>query len=285
MPFFFDYHHLIVNSLINKGYRVSLYELNNINTKDLENIRLINLQSSFNYVLCLGKSNELVLSSLRKILTSAYFVFYNWDDLSSIPSVVEIYKYFDKCCTYSLYDSQNDSNLKFIPFFYLIKKDEEKKYDVSFVGTWHSKRINKLNEINSKYPMLNTYFRLYKPMAYYLLKPKYMQYFFNGLLSVKKIDYVKLIDIFSLSKCVLDLPSPHQKTPTTRVIESLATNTKIISTCKEIKDYEYYDPENIQIIDSFGDMDISWINKPFKRMQKDILNNYSLDRWIDKVLS
>lgn len=92
--------------------------------------------------------------------------------------------------------------------------------------------------------------------------------------------------IYSKSKACIELPSLHQTAPTTRAIECLGTKTKIITTCTQIQDYDFYNPNNILIVNrNTINIDMDWLNSPYQELKEKIVSHYSLDAWFNKIFT
>ena len=79
------------------------------------------------------------------------------------------------------------------------------------------------------------------------------------------------LDILKKSKAVIDCPIPNQNGLTMRTFEALALNTKLITTNKNIKEYEFYTENNIYVVDDETEaIPTDFFIKPFD-------NNYRLD--------
>jgi hypothetical protein len=87
----------------------------------------------------------------------------------------------------------------------------------------------------------------------------------------------------------LDIPEAEQTNITTRPIESLATETKIITTNTYIKRYDFYHEDNIFIIDDqIRRVDISelekWLSKPYVKIDSSIIDNYSIKTFCNEIV-
>lgn len=286
-PFFFSYHEHIKFALEKVGYKVDMINKDAFTKQTLEAILKSNQINNYEYVLCLGGGliDSIYLKGIKEKLINAFFVFYNWDDVKSYPDVQQKYTLFDKCYTYSLYESGRNTQLIYQPFFFINNLELKKIYDVAFIGTAHSDRISTLREFKAQNKNLNLFIHLYKPLAYYLIKPLYLKAFKDDLLTTKSLSYDKTIRVFSQSKALLELPIAYQQSPTTRSIESLGTRTKVITSCSEIKNYNYYNENNFFIIDRQNmKIDNDWLEVPYKNIDSELLNQYTIDYWIMKIL-
>ena len=88
------------------------------------------------------------------------------------------------------------------------------------------------------------------------------------------------------SICFLDFPKDGQTGLTMRTIESMGVHTKLITTNKEILNYDFYNPNNIYILD-LDDMrlpDNSFFNTKYEEINENIFNKYNIETWMDELL-
>ena len=70
-----------------------------------------------------------------------------------------------------------------------------------------------------------------------------------------------------------------------RTIEMIGMHKKLITTNQAIKKYDFYNPDNIAVIDR-NDIAIpeGFLDKPYSEIEDAIYNRYSLESWIIDVL-
>ena len=222
---------------------------------------------------------------MKKINSDAKWVSYQWDDIENCKEFLNFSGYFDKIFTYSLEDSKKYGFI-YKPFFFSYKKDNLKKeFDVSFIGTAHSDRLEIVNKIlpQLKSNKIKSYFRVYISKEKYLKKLLWLKKEKNIYITEPK-PYKEVIEIFSKSKVILEIQHPKQKTITTRSIEALGTKTKVITTVEDIKNQDFYSEDNFFVIDRKNpSIPINWINKPFKETSEKVLEKYELKNWIGDI--
>lgn len=88
------------------------------------------------------------------------------------------------------------------------------------------------------------------------------------------------------SKIVLDVQHPKQTGLTMRTIEMIGMNKKLITTNATIKYYDFYNPNNISIVDRYNvQIDADFLNKKYEPLEEGLYEKYSLQSWIFEVLS
>lgn len=87
------------------------------------------------------------------------------------------------------------------------------------------------------------------------------------------------------SKIFLDLIRKDHNGLSFRIFESLAMQRKIITTNVTIKEYDFYNPNNILILDENRQINISqeFLNTPYEPLNDDIYNKYTIENWVNTV--
>ena len=88
------------------------------------------------------------------------------------------------------------------------------------------------------------------------------------------------------SMAMLELRQKKQGGLSFRAIEALGMKKKLITTCMEIKEYDFYDENNILVISEDNPIiDVDFFKTPYKEIDKKTYEKYSLDSWVRQVLS
>jgi len=91
------------------------------------------------------------------------------------------------------------------------------------------------------------------------------------------------MQIVKHSKCVLDSPQDNQDGATIRVIESLAAKVKLITTNKDLVNYDFYNPKNIYIYDGEFDFENEFFKEPYCDVDEKIYEKYSLRGFLKQI--
>ena len=233
------------------------------------------------------------LTKIKELQTNAQFILYMWDSFKNKNSFNTI-KLFDKIFSFDSRDVEKYS-LHFLPLFY--SKEYKKKehlsnyrYDLSFVATAHSDRYKISKQIKNLIAenKLSVYYYFYLPsiIIYFIRKLFIPKYTYGKLseFSFSSLSQDKIIDVFDNSKVVLDINHPSQFGLTMRTIECLGAAKKLITTNKNIKDYDFYNPNNILIIDRENiNIDMSFFEKEYEGLSSEIYEKYSLNSWLKNI--
>lgn len=85
---------------------------------------------------------------------------------------------------------------------------------------------------------------------------------------------------------MLDVNPPYQVSLSTRAYEAIASRRKYITTNKHIMDYEFYDPNNILIIDIDNPViPKKFIQTPFNSVSEEVLYKYSVAGLVDDLFN
>lgn len=102
----------------------------------------------------------------------------------------------------------------------------------------------------------------------------------SGLNQIEYDDYLKVI---KSSKAVVDLVSKSNYGMTLRPLEALFAERKLITNYNDIKNEEYYHPDNIFLIGE--DTDISaFMDIPYRKIDESIVEKYNVDYLIRHIM-
>lgn len=264
---------------INEKYFKDLFD--KIKNKKYDYIFIINAASFPEFFLEDVANN---FKDIKKIL-------YCWDSISTFAQVENYFKYFDKVYSFDSNDTLNNNNLEFLPLFYCddlySNKNINYRYDFSFIGFGHTKRYNFIKQIK-KYAdnnSLSYYFNLYLPSYFHYIVGKYIKKNFRD---AKKSDFIfrsvsqeVIKDITNNSKIVIDLELSNQSGLTMRTIESLGMRKKLITTNKNIIEYDFYNENNILIVDKDNPIiPKEFILNKYSELPQEIYYKYTLTNWL-----
>ena len=313
-PDFFNYSSIIKNKLIEKGYEVDWFDdrpSTNIIDKCLLRVnrnilkrkikryfynRIYKAMEEKNYdivFVILGQSfNQEMFNDLRKINPNAKYVLYLWDAVKNFPHIEDLSKAFDKVYSFDSYDCEK-YGYKFLPLFYTEEKksDLDIIYDVTFIGTIKKGKLtlfNKLRkELDNKYEKNYFYLYLQSKLVFFYNKLKNNEFKGAKIKDFKydRLNYLKNNEITLQSKIILDIPMANQNGLSMRTFECLGYHKKIITTNKNVINYDFYRPENVYYYDGENiDFDNVFFKSEYLEIDEKILKKYSLDTWVDKLL-
>jgi hypothetical protein len=232
------------------------------------------------------------LERIKELNPEMEMIYYNFDPLTEYPNLISNLKYFDKKFTFERKDTVT-FGLDFRPLFYLDEyKDLEQSsldYDIVFIGSAHTDRYLVGENVKAEADGLNlrTFFYYYAmgKTAFRMkqLFDKNLKYFDSEKLSFEKLSHQQIKEYYKRTKSVLDINKPFQYGLTIRTFEVLAAGRKLITTNPDIKNYPFYNPNNILVIDR-ENIDISnteFFTSAFEKIDDQTLYMMSLDSFIE----
>ncbi|MBZ5946338.1 hypothetical protein [Leuconostoc gasicomitatum] len=220
---------------------------------------------------------------------------YLWDNLFNIKGVVNKLKWFDNAFSFDDRDSKSNDELTFLPLFFIDKFSENKQsnvnYDLTFIGTIHSDRYKVLIDIEKSMASLGKKIYTFKYLQakwlfwlYWLIKPEFKKTQRSDF-SYKTMEFQELEKIINRSFAVIDIQHPKQSGLTIRTIEMIGMRKKLITTNESIKNYPFYNENNILIIDRNNvNIPDSFFKEDFQPINKEIVDDLRLESWLKKVL-
>ncbi|WP_353140527.1 hypothetical protein, partial [Pseudopedobacter sp.] len=87
------------------------------------------------------------------------------------------------------------------------------------------------------------------------------------------------------SSLLIDVQIQSQSGLSFRIFESIGYDKKIITTNKDVANYEFYDPNNILIWNNQSAQEcLAFYRSPYRPLPKEVKEKYALDNWIKFVL-
>ena len=318
-PVFFGYEHKMTEKMQELGAIVDFYDERSVTSsrdrallkispelfakrsyRYYKKIIIDNKTKNYDYIFIVkGEMTPIeILKEFRIVFPNAKLCLYLYDSVVNIPGIEKKFQYFDSCHSFDPVDCKSYSELKFKPLFYAdqfrkpLKKASDYAYDICFLGTIHSdryeiiknvKRIAELNGLRQKW-----FLYLQSHFIYYFYKVTKKEFRDTR---IDDFDYSKksseqIANIVDQTNIVLDIQHPKQIGLTIRTIEMMGMNKKLITTNKTIKKYDFYNPNNICVIDRDStEINMEFFNTPYQEIDKNIYDDYSLENWIKTVLS
>lgn len=233
------------------------------------------------------------LSTLEQIKKqSDRLITYLYDSLDRVPVVQEKLKLFDKIFSFDVADIQKYGFEKLTNYIYLPHVSCHKQTpetDLFYITSYDNRRIafiklltKRLLELHLKFQIMVIGKKGWKHQLknIFVSVPENLHIVF----SVKKIDHTKLPEYYRKSRVLLDLTRENQYGLSFRVFEAMALEKKIITDNELIKSYDFYNPNNILVLnETCGNLDKSFFETPYKKIPEEIYYKYTLNNWVNKV--
>lgn len=159
---------------------------------------------------------------------------------------------------------------------------------IFFLGSHHSGRLHKLNRLVKIIPdSFAIDFTLFGGRLNYFLDRILSKN--NKIVRVKRIfkrlNHEDVLKDMAGSVAVIELNHYGQSGLTQRAAECVFLGIKLITDNKFITKYDFYNPQNIFVLNNkFDKADITeFLEKPYKAIDSNIVSKYSLSHWIKDV--
>lgn len=282
------------NSLIKIVIRLFKKRIPQIFDRYISKVITANKGVAFDYILiCRGEAfTPLTIQHLKKSFPTAKVLLYFWDILRCADVRFNI-PYADRAMSFDPQDAEENDGLEFRPTFFVkeykdVNKIPSGKNDVCFIGTLHSNRHKIIKKIEKTFT--DQGFKFYK----YLYVPSPLVYIKDF---ITKFPYISLseihfnpisvkgtVNVLNETKAIFDINYTAQKSLSTRAYEAMAARRKYITTNPEVKKYDFYNPQNICVVDLDNiRIEKSFLETPFVEVPEDILYHYSVAGLVDEL--
>lgn len=254
-----------------KKLKQTEFVLNKI-SNDIQDVTLVIDPAHFNHT---------ILKEIRK--KSKKLIAYNYDSMVQLPLLSDKIAYFDEIYSFDKNDCEK-YQFKFITnFIYIPKENIQPRFDLK-VFTIQSKSQDRMHTINKianeldRLSIKNYEFHIYgKPSN----NANKNIIFFNERIS---FDFFK--NKMKNAEILLDLVRKGQNGLSFRIFEAMALQKKLITTNKNITQYDFYNPNNILVIDTDNiSIPASFLNSKYEPLNEQIYQKYTLENWIQTVFN
>ncbi|MPM51286.1 hypothetical protein SDC9_98034 [bioreactor metagenome] len=239
-----------------------------------------------------------MIKQMRDRQKSARFVLYMWDSLTLYPNSKELIPIFDTSYSFDSQDSEKIEGLKFLPLFYCKEYEEvgradvkEREYDIVSVCTAHPNRYKIMHEL---FPKLESKsIRIFSYMFLNKLQYLYNKVFVPEFKAAKSSEFrfkalseQEVLEALKKSNTVFDMQHNKQSGLTMRTIETLGAKRKMITTNMSIRNYDFFNENNIFVMDDDNlDKIEQFIKNEYEPIGEVIYKKYSLHSWIETIIN
>ncbi|PXY43699.1 hypothetical protein [Flavobacterium hydrophilum] len=302
------YDEKIANELIKMGHETShiklldfKYKYNNLGERILNFFNKTLLKKNIKKI----KTEEYILATLKnkgtqdKIIVinperisndchleikkfSASYIAFLYDSLDRYNNKALINNnIFNKTFTFDKKDAQNH-NLLFLSNYIHLEKSLLKK-NIKY-------KVLSISSIDERYPVINSIVdyldeRKIKHKTIFLGKRKPKKLRKSVEFTKTKMTQSEIQKKIEHSEIILDILRENQTGLSFRIFDALALDKKIITTNESIKEYDFYNPNNILVIepDNISIPD-SFLNSAYEIVPEEIYQKYTLNNWINILL-
>ena len=309
-----DYDKLIVEKLIQKKIDATHIKIGGFRHKSF----IERISNTLSKIILrknpkIKKRQDFILETLRKKGIQDQILVIN-PGIIEIKYLEEIKKFTPKYIAY-LYDSveRNSSEHLLNGLFdeiYSFDNMDAKKYDLLLISNYNyleiqptsnqnniknevlyiasfDKRFKKALELKKIFTQLGVSFKLVvvgKKTTLFKLKKSFSKSIKGLILKRKRINQNELQKLYSETNIVLDIVQENQTGLSFRVFETMAFQKKLITNNKSIMEYDFYNSNNILIIDDENiSINNDFLKKTYEPIPQNVYEKYTLDNWVKTV--
>ncbi|MEP6710968.1 MAG: hypothetical protein ABJA37_01055 [Ferruginibacter sp.] len=207
-----------------------------------------------------------------------FFIAYYWDTAAFFPRKIIIKDIFDKV--------------------YSFDADDCKKYGFTFLSNFYfydhiiaepTCQVYNLSAFDYRYKLIeNIAESLQRSNISFCFKVHTIRHFESKYISriSTVLNYTEMLKEIAGAEVLLDVNKDNQNGLTFRPFEAMGLGKKLITTNKNIRSYDFYDEQNILIIDPLNpEIPPGFFDKPYKELPMEIKEKYHIKNWIKTLLS
>lgn len=260
-----------------KNLGITNLKKNHYNQTILNEIQNINSIDTSIYI----KADFLSEKTIKKInKKSQKSVLIISDSINRYPQTKNIISLFDKVFSFEKRDCKKYNLIFKTNFIYKTSNNIPSKYQY---------KVFNISSFDKRFPVIKKIAE-----ALYKMKIKSKIIIFTSKennelyweFSKKPISIEENNQLLQESEIMLDVSRNGQDGLSFRVFESLGLKKKLITTNKDIVNYDFYDSENIFVIDNINDIKIptSFFETPYIDVPHNILSKYLIENWVNELV-
>ena len=220
------------------------------------------------------------------------YIAYLYDSVSRCPVEHLLEGIFDEIYSFDKDDIQNYGFKPTTNYNYIEKIQKSApsdiKNDVLYIASF-DKRISNLFA-------LQTYFdQLKKSYKFIIIGKKTTLYKWKHIFSsqLKKFDLRRnrvnqneMHTYYKQTQVVIDLVRTNQTGLSFRIFEAMAFEKKVITTNRNVVTYDFYNPNNIRVIDEHNlTIEARFFETSYQSLPDEIYSYYTLSAWVDRIFN
>jgi len=204
------------------------------------------------------------------------FVGFYYDSTRRLPRKVEIISFFDTLYSYDKEDVEK-YDLKFLTN-YIFEESKADTYEYLFFN---------ISSMDFRFPSLEA-------IAKYIDEKKWSKQLLvytqgndvSDCLTIlkEKKEVSEVSELIKKCKIIVEIQRNDQTGLSFRAFEALGHRKKLITTNDDIVNYDFYNPQNILVIDENNiEIPDSFVNLPYVEVAPEILNKYKIENWVKPI--
>lgn len=239
---------------------------------------------------------EDVMTLLRRHCPKACFRMYQWDSVSTFPYQKVLAPFFDRVMTFDPVDSAT-YHWALRPLFFKaaecdIRPERERKYDLIFLCSMHTRRMQILLQLRKIADRLEkkVFSYIYVPRLQYireaLLKQNPLYRGAREALHFQSLPEEKTREIYNQARVFVDYTFPQQNGLSMRTIESVGHRCKLVTNNRHVRDTDFYDPANVFLYEGEKlEIPADFLESPYHVLPEETYQRYSLEGFLAELFS
>lgn len=274
-----------------KGISARQYATESVQQDILSDLKRKNVKVDVVLVTSGQALTEQTMKELHQMYPDACYLWNLWDGKKQLPHFDELSPYFNHLISFDKLEAEQ-CGFHYIPDFY--QKEiigAEKKFDYCYVATLTEQRHLILQRMLDKANVKNAFIYI-KDTPDPRIVPS-LRRFFRGEekklaernIYYKPLRYDEMLEVFACSRCIIDIASKGQTGLSMRPFEAMAVRSKLVTTNREIKGYDFYNPENIFTVDeeNIRMPEEDFLYSAYQPVPDEIYKKYSIESWCDQL--
>ena len=204
---------------------------------------------------------------------------YYWDTMDFYPRKKKIIHLFDKVYSFDIQDCKKYGFDRLTNFYYYEPLPVAIDKTVFCISHIEKKRYPFFNQMGKFLDKNKISYRFLTKQSKEKLRSPHIEYL------KESIPYAEMLKLLNHYEIILDIAKPNQHGLSFRIFESMGMNKKIITNNRSVMEYDFYNPNNILVID-FDNLIIpkSFFETPFQPIDEAIKQKYHLRSFVQTVI-
>lgn len=204
------------------------------------------------------------------------FIAYYYDSTRRFPRKAGILPFFDTVYSYDREDV-NNFGLKFLTN-YIFEESSRQDFRYQFFN---------ISTNDYRFPLLENLAAYLKNRSW-----SYKILVYNGSdmpaknveIITKQLSIIEVSELIKGCKVIVEIQRTEQVGLSFRIFEALGHRKKLITTNKDIVNYDFYNPQNILVVDEENiKIPEDFVASPYVEVDDGILSNYRIENWVKPI--
>lgn len=254
--------------------------------------QISDIDQPYDYALIV-RADFLSLNELEFIKKkSAKMISFHFDGMDRYPEVFSRIAYFDTFFVFDPEDARKYAhyNLKFIPNFFFdypesghTKTSRKPDYQLYYLGSYEALRTKEILKLQKYLLQMNILHKIelvFNHTNDHYITPELEQHVTCLMETISFEEHQRRIQKTDI---LLDFVLNQHTGLSFRVFESIKYEKKLITTNRQVAKYDFYNPDNIFILNNNYDELLQFIELPYIKLPSHIRKKYSFSNWIKNV--